>query len=77
AIHFLTLSRIAHDILAIAGVSIAIKWLFSSSKHTMSDVWSSMATTTTTATVVKKEVLSASSAMGLTIWRGLASIKYD
>ncbi|KAJ7767944.1 hypothetical protein DFH07DRAFT_736629 [Mycena maculata] len=40
--YFLTLSCIARDILAIAGVSIAVKWLFSRSKHTMSDAWSSM-----------------------------------
>ncbi|KAJ7732042.1 hypothetical protein DFH07DRAFT_755425, partial [Mycena maculata] len=74
---FLTLSRIARGILAIAGVSIAVKWLFSSSKYTMSDAWPSMAAATTAATVVKKEFLNAGLAMGLTIWRGLASIKYD
>ncbi|KAJ7760879.1 hypothetical protein DFH07DRAFT_725442, partial [Mycena maculata] len=50
---------IARDILAIAGVSIAVKGLFSSSKHTMSDAWSSMAAATTAATVVKNEFLNA------------------
>ncbi|KAJ7743743.1 hypothetical protein DFH07DRAFT_693124, partial [Mycena maculata] len=54
---FLTLSRITRGIPAIVEVSIAVKWLFSSSKHTMSDAWSSMAAATTTATVVKKEFL--------------------
>ncbi|KAJ7748155.1 hypothetical protein DFH07DRAFT_688671, partial [Mycena maculata] len=53
------LSRITHGILAIAGVSIAVKWLFSSSKHTMSDAWSSMAAATTAATLLKKEFLNA------------------
>ncbi|KAJ7750735.1 hypothetical protein DFH07DRAFT_746011, partial [Mycena maculata] len=58
---FLTLFCIARDILAIAGVSIAVKGLFSSSKHTMSDAWSSMAAATTAATVVKNEFFNAGS----------------
>ncbi|KAJ7748267.1 hypothetical protein DFH07DRAFT_686067, partial [Mycena maculata] len=53
SIHFPILSHIAHDILAIPGVSIA------SSKHTMSDARSSMAATTAT-TVVMKELLNTS-----------------
>ncbi|KAJ7752449.1 hypothetical protein DFH07DRAFT_745008, partial [Mycena maculata] len=72
AIHFLILSCIPRGILAIPGVSIAVKWLFLSSKHTMSDAWSSMAAATATATVVKKEFLNTGFSVGLDYLEGIS-----
>ncbi|KIM76658.1 hypothetical protein PILCRDRAFT_12545 [Piloderma croceum F 1598] len=51
------LSRIARDILAIPGVSISVEWLFSSSKHTLSDSRSLMTAESASKTVVAKEWL--------------------
>jgi hypothetical protein len=59
------LSRIARDVLAIPGVSIAVEHLFSSSKNTMSDSRSSMIAATASATVVAKELLKAGFGEGL------------
>jgi len=54
---FPVLSRIARDILAIPDVSISVKRLFSSSKHTLSDTRSSMTKESASKTVVVKEWL--------------------
>ncbi|GBE89868.1 hypothetical protein SCP_1701940 [Sparassis crispa] len=54
---FPILSRIARDILAIPGVSIAVERLFSSSKHTLSDVRSSLVALSGSKTMVSKERL--------------------
>jgi len=51
------LARIAHDVLAISGVSILVEWLFSSSKHTLSDLCSSLTAESASKTVVAKEWL--------------------
>ena len=51
------LARIAHDILAIPGVSISVERLFSSSKHTLSDSRSSLTAESASKTVVAKEWL--------------------
>ena len=48
---------IARDILVIPGVSISVKQLFSSSKHTLSDSQSDMTTESASKTVVTKEWL--------------------
>ena len=55
--HFPVLARIACDILAIPGVSISVEHLFLSSKHTLSDVWSSLSAESASKTVVAKEWL--------------------
>ena len=55
--HFPILARIARDILAIPGVSISVERLFSSSKHTLSDVRSSLSAESASKTVVAKEWL--------------------
>jgi hypothetical protein len=57
AAEFPILSRIARDILAIPGVSISVERLFSSSKHTLSDLQSSMMASSASKTVVAKEWL--------------------
>ena len=57
AVDFPVLSRIAHDILAIPGVSISVERLFSSSKHTLSDARSAMTAESASKTVVAKEWL--------------------
>ena len=57
AADFPILSLIAQDILAIPGVSISVEWLFSSSKHTLSDSQSSMMAASASKTVVAKEWL--------------------
>ncbi|KIJ12766.1 hypothetical protein PAXINDRAFT_82301, partial [Paxillus involutus ATCC 200175] len=54
---FPVLSQIARDILAIPSVSVSIKQLFSSTKHTLSNSRSSMTTITASKTVVTKEWL--------------------
>lgn len=72
ATHFPVLSRIARDILAIPGVSIAVERLFSSSKHTMSDSRSSMAASTAATTVVTKELLNAGFGEGLDYLEGVS-----
>jgi hAT family C-terminal dimerisation region len=51
------LARIARDILAIPGVSISVEWLFSSSKHTLSDLRSSLTAESASKTIVTKEWL--------------------
>jgi hypothetical protein len=51
------LARIAHDILAIPRVSISVKHLFSSSKHTLSDSRCLMTAESASKTVVAKEWL--------------------
>ena len=55
--HFPVLACIACDILAIPGVSISVERLFLSSKHTLSDVWSSLSAESALKTVVAKEWL--------------------
>jgi hypothetical protein len=55
--HFPVLARIACDILAIPGVSISVERLFSSRKHTLSDVQSSLSAESASKTVVAKEWL--------------------
>ena len=55
--HFPVLARIAHDILAILGVSISVEHLFSSSKHTLSDAQSSLSAESASKTVVSKKWL--------------------
>ena len=55
--HFPVLAHIAHDILTILGVSISVKHLFSSSKHTLSDAWSSLSAESASKTVIAKEWL--------------------
>jgi len=57
AFHFPVLTHIAGDILTIPGVSILIEWLFLSSKHTLSDAWSSLSAESASKTVVAKEWL--------------------
>jgi len=54
---FLVLAHIACDVLAIPGVSISVKWLFSSSKHTLSDTCLSLTAESALKTVVVKEWL--------------------
>jgi hypothetical protein len=51
------LVHIAHDILTIPGVSISVECLFSSSKHTLSDLHSSFIVESVSKTVVAKEGL--------------------
>ena len=55
--HFPVLARIAHDILAILGVSISVERLFLSTKHTLLDAWSSLSAESASKTVVAKEWL--------------------
>ena len=57
AVHLLVLTHIACDILTITGVSILVEQLFSSSKHTLSDAWSSLSAESASKTVVSKEWL--------------------
>ena len=57
AADFPILFLVARDILAIPGVSISVEWLFSSSKHTLSDSRSSMTAASASKTVVAKEWL--------------------
>jgi len=57
AADFPILSLVARDILAIPGVSISVERLFSSSKHTLSDLQSSMTAASASKTVVAKEWL--------------------
>jgi hypothetical protein len=57
AVYFPILTLIARDILAIPGVSISVEWLFSSSKHTLSDSRSAMMAESASKTVVTKEWL--------------------
>jgi hypothetical protein len=57
ALDFLVLACIAHDILAIPEVSISVEQLFLSSKHTLSDLHSSMTAESASKTVVDKEWL--------------------
>jgi hypothetical protein len=71
AIHFPILSRIARDVLAIPGVSIAVERLFSSSKHTMVDARSSMAASTASSTIVMKELLNADFGEGVDYLEGI------
>jgi len=52
--HFPVLAHIAHDILTILGMSISVKHLFSSSKHTLSDAWSSLLAESALKTVVPR-----------------------
>jgi hypothetical protein len=56
AAEFPILSHIAHDIIAIpaAEVSISVEWLFSNSKHTLSDSQSSLMALFASKTVVAK-----------------------
>ncbi|KIM72366.1 hypothetical protein PILCRDRAFT_803956, partial [Piloderma croceum F 1598] len=54
---FPVLTLIARDILAIPGVSISVEHLFSSSKHTLSDVRSSMTAESASKTITTKEWL--------------------
>jgi hypothetical protein len=54
---FPVLSRIACDILAIPAVSVSVERLFSSSKHTLSDLHSSMTADTASTTIITKEWL--------------------
>jgi hypothetical protein len=51
------LAHTACDILAIPGVSISVEWLFSSSKHTLSDTHSWLTEVSALKTVVVKEWL--------------------
>jgi len=51
------LALIAHDILAIPGVSISVEHLFSSSKNTLSKTHSSMMAESTSKTITAKEWL--------------------
>jgi hypothetical protein len=51
------LAHIARDTLAVAGVSISVERLFSSSKHTLSDTRSSLTAISASKTVVMKERL--------------------
>jgi hAT family C-terminal dimerisation region len=57
AVDFPILTIIAHNILAIPGVSISVEWLFSSSKHTLSDSHSAMTAESASKTVVAREWL--------------------
>jgi hypothetical protein len=52
-------------------VSVPVERLFSSSKHAMSDAWSSMAASTTSSTVVTKELLNAGFGEGLDYLEGI------
>jgi hypothetical protein len=54
---FPILSCIAHDVLAIPAISIAVECLFSSSKHTLSNSHSSMTAETTSTAVLMRELL--------------------
>ncbi|EIW59258.1 uncharacterized protein TRAVEDRAFT_121626, partial [Trametes versicolor FP-101664 SS1] len=54
---FPILSRIARDVLAIPGVSIAVERLFSSCRHTLSDSRSSLSADSASKTVITKEWL--------------------
>ena len=65
AVDFPVLARIAHDVLAIPGVSISVERLFSSSKHTLSDSRSDMTAESASKTVVAKEWLKKSLRAGL------------
>ncbi|KAJ7674099.1 hypothetical protein B0H17DRAFT_946944 [Mycena rosella] len=71
AIHFPILSHIARVILCIPDVSIVVGCLFSSSMHTMSDAWLSMAASTALLTVVVKELLNAGFRDGLDYLEGV------
>jgi len=51
------LAHMARDILDIPGVSISVEWLFSSSKHTLSNAHSSMMVESTSKTITAKEWL--------------------
>jgi hypothetical protein len=57
AVDFPILPPIAHDILAILGVSISIERLFLSSKHTLLDSHSAMMAESASKTVATKEWL--------------------
>ena len=57
AIDFPVLAHIAHDILAIPGVSISVEQLFSGRKQTPSDSRSSLTAQLALKTVVAKELL--------------------
>ncbi len=54
---FPILSRIAHDVLAIPGVSIGVEHLFSSCRHTLTDPRASMSPITASMTIISKEWL--------------------
>ena len=56
-IHIVDFPMLACDVLAIPGVSISVEWLFSISKHTLSDSCSTMTADSTSKTVVVKEWL--------------------
>jgi hypothetical protein len=64
-VDFPVLARIACDILAIPGVSISIKRLFSSSKHTLSNAHSSMTAESASKTVIAKEWLKKGFGVGI------------
>jgi len=57
ATNYPVLAHIARDILATPGVSISVECLFSSSKHTLSDMRSSLTAVSASKTVVVKEWL--------------------
>jgi hypothetical protein len=59
------LTHIAHDILAIPGVSISVEQLFSSSKHTLSNAHSAMMVESASKTVVAKEWLKKGFGVGI------------
>jgi hypothetical protein len=65
AVDFPVLACITCDILAIPGVSISVEWLFSSNKHTLSDVCSAMTAESTSKTVVAKEWLKKGLGVGI------------
>lgn len=54
---FLVLSRVARDILAIPGVSVAVERLFSHCRQTMTELRSAMDATTAAKAVVSKDLL--------------------
>ena len=57
AAEFPVLSRIARDILAVPGVSIAVERLFSSCRHTLRDARSSLSAESASLMVITKEWL--------------------
>jgi hypothetical protein len=59
------LACIARNILTIPGVSISVERLFSSSKHTLLDMWSSLSAESASKIVVAKEWLKNSFGDGL------------
>ncbi|KIK73617.1 hypothetical protein PAXRUDRAFT_177949, partial [Paxillus rubicundulus Ve08.2h10] len=69
---FPILSHIAQDVLMIPAVSVSVEWLFSSSKHTLSDSCSSLMVESASLTIISKEWLKLGYGDGIDYLQGVA-----